>query len=87
MSKNLQDQPLPFVGKLGREAESLLTEQDVAALTRLSTRTLERRRLDGTGPTFIKLGRRVVYRRQDVDSWIEQNRFASTSEAEVRHGA
>ncbi len=87
MSKNLQDQPLPFVGKPGPGAESLLTEQDVAALTRLSTRTLERRRLDGTGPTFIKLGRRVVYRRQDVDTWIERNRFASTSEAEVRHGA
>ena len=26
------------------------------------------------GPPFIKLGRRVIYRRSDVNTWIEGNR-------------
>jgi predicted DNA-binding transcriptional regulator AlpA len=65
---------------------TFLTEFEVAKLVRLSRRTLERRRLDGSGPVFTKLGRRVVYRRDDVERWADQNRFSSTSEVEVRRG-
>jgi predicted DNA-binding transcriptional regulator AlpA len=32
----------------------------------------------GGGPTYIKLGRKVVYRRADVEAWIEANRYART---------
>jgi predicted DNA-binding transcriptional regulator AlpA len=67
-------------------ALTFLTEHEVAVLVRLSRRTLERRRLDGTGPAFTKFGRRVVYRREDVERWADQNRFLSTSEVEVHRG-
>jgi hypothetical protein len=31
------------------------------------------RRHLGDGPTYAKLGRKVVYRRADVEAWIESN--------------
>jgi predicted DNA-binding transcriptional regulator AlpA len=42
--------------------------------------TLEKKRLTGGGPTFIKLGRKVVYRRSDLDAWLNARRRRSTSE-------
>ncbi len=62
-----------------------LTQSEVAALVRLSSRTLERHRLAGTGPEYVKLGRRVVYRRASVEAWAAANTFSSTSEAEGCH--
>ena len=52
----------------------------------LSTSTLAKMRLYGTGPAYSKLGRRVVYRPEDLESWIAENRFQSTSEYPVRQG-
>jgi hypothetical protein len=47
----------------------------------LSTRTLERLRLEGRGPAFHKFGRRVMYRWSDVLAWAQGQRRTSTSEA------
>lgn len=33
----------------------------------------ERARWEGTGPRYIKLGRHVRYRAEDVLSWMDQN--------------
>jgi len=52
----------------------------VADLLGLSKSTLAKMRLSGKGPVFSKLGRRVVYRPEDVDAWIASRRFRSTSE-------
>lgn len=46
----------------------------------LSPATLETMRSRGGGPVFVKLGRRVVYRREDLDEWLTKNRKRSTSE-------
>lgn len=46
----------------------------------LSPRTLERFRLEGRGPAFLKLGRRVVYSREDIVKWAEAQRRHSTSD-------
>ena len=61
--------------------ENLLTLTEVAKLTRLSKRTLERMRVTGDGPRFCKLGRRVVYRLADIDAWVASRVVTSTSEA------
>lgn len=50
----------------------------------LSTSTLAKMRLSGDGPAYVKLGRRVVYRPEDLDAWIAANRFRSTSEYPVK---
>ncbi len=58
----------------------LLQTQRVAELTGLSVRTLEKKRLDGGGPRFVKLGRSVRYELADVEEWIRQSRRTSTSD-------
>ncbi len=59
------------------------TPEETAKVLRTSPRTLERRRLDGTGPKFVKLGGRVLYRPEDVSAWAADRTFASTAEAAV----
>ena len=62
------------------EARDLLNTVEVAEIVRLSRRTLERGRVTGEGPEYIKLGRRVVYQKCKVDEWLEQGRRRSTSD-------
>jgi len=62
----------------------LLTTAEAARVLRLSVPTMERLRVTGDGPVFIKLGSgkrcRVVYRRRDLDAWINGQRRDSTSQ-------
>lgn len=48
-----------------------LSEQELADRWLLSARTLQRWRQAGTGPVFLRLGRRIVYRRSDVEHFEE----------------
>jgi hypothetical protein len=48
----------------------LLTVEEVAALTRKPVATLRWLKSTGQGPRCGKLGKRVIYRRADVESWI-----------------
>jgi hypothetical protein len=45
----------------------------------ISTRTLQRWRLEGVGPTYVKLGRLVRYRQFDLDSFLEERTRTSTA--------
>jgi excisionase family DNA binding protein len=55
-----------------REYAELLTVAEVAEMTRLSVGTLRWWRSVGAGgPPSIKLGRRVMYRRADVEKWMD----------------
>jgi len=53
---------------------------DAASYCGLSKSTLDKYRLTGEGPVFIKLGRVVVYDVTDLDTWLNSNKFHSTSE-------
>jgi excisionase family DNA binding protein len=57
----------------------LLTQREAALAMRLSERTLERLRLQGGGPMFVKAGRSVRYREADLEAWIAARVVASTS--------
>lgn len=52
----------------------------------LSARTLERKRIDGTGPEFVKLGKSVRYLPSKVDDWIAKHAATSTSSARGQKG-
>ena len=65
---------------------SLLDALKAAEWTGLSTSTLAKLRLSGKGPTYVKLGRRVAYKPDDLDQWIEANRVKSTSEYAAKSG-
>lgn len=46
----------------------------------LSARSLEKYRLIGGGPAYLKPNRRVVYEREELDRWISSTRRRSTSD-------
>lgn len=50
----------------------LKTIEEVAEMTRLPVATLRWHRHCGTGPKSGKVGRRIVYREQDVEAWINE---------------
>jgi hypothetical protein len=54
---------------------TLLTAAEVAEWTRLSAGTLRYWHATGRGgPASFKLGRRLMYRRADVEKWLEESR-------------
>lgn len=57
-----------------------LRTPDAAQLLGLSPRTLEKHRTFGTGPTYRKLGGRIVYRVEDLRSWADRGVRQSTSD-------
>ena len=58
----------------------LLTQPRLSELIDVSERTLERWRVEGSGPIFCRAGRKVLYRLDDVDDWLAASRRKSTSE-------
>ena len=59
---------------------TLLTQREAASVLRLSTRTLERWRVQGIGPRFIRLNHSIRYRQQDLDAHVAARVVGSTSE-------
>jgi predicted DNA-binding transcriptional regulator AlpA len=67
------------------ELEPLLSTFDVARITGRSVSTLEKDRMFGTGPGFVKIGKLVKYRPRDVREWLA--RFQTVhSTVEAREG-
>ncbi|TPN58641.1 helix-turn-helix domain-containing protein [Mesorhizobium sp. B1-1-9] len=64
-----------------QEGRKMLRTDGAALHVGLSVSTLEKLRLTGDGPEYIKLGRAVVYKSSDLDAWMESNRRKSTSVA------
>ena len=50
----------------------LLTITEAAELLRAPVATLRYWRHLGTGPRNFRLGRRVLYRRDDLQAWVEE---------------
>ena len=59
----------------------LLSEKEACKILGFSVRTLQTWRVDGGGPTFVKISARAVrYRRCDLNAWIESRLCQSTAE-------
>ena len=57
-----------------------LRTPEAARFLGLSGRTLEKHRTYGTGPTYKKIGGRVVYALPDLQSWADRGTKSSTSD-------
>jgi len=68
-----------IISRLDRIERALKAQHDyldtrqAAGLTGIGAATLERWRVDGAGPPYVKLGRLVKYRRQDLDEFMERH--------------
>jgi predicted DNA-binding transcriptional regulator AlpA len=65
--------------------QPLLTQRQCAEALALSERTLERLRVSGTGPKFLRIRHSVRYRPTDVEAWLASRTVNSTSE-EIGNG-
>ncbi|MGQ3888251.1 helix-turn-helix domain-containing protein [Legionella sp. CNM-1927-20] len=62
-------------------SSALFNQQTLAAVLSCSTQLLERNRWAGTGIPYLKIGRKVLYRKNDVLAFLEQQRvYCSTSD-------
>ncbi|MCR5879675.1 AlpA family transcriptional regulator [Phenylobacterium sp. J367] len=57
----------------------LLRTEEAARWLGLSGRTLEKHRCCGTGPSYRKLGGRVVYMVDDLRAWVDEGARRSTA--------
>ena len=60
--------------------QQLINEREVESYIGISINTLRKWRWEGKGPQFVKLGRRVMYRIQDVEAFIAAGSRSSTSD-------
>jgi len=62
--------------------QGYLRTPDAARYLGVGQSTLERKRVDGTGPRFRTLGSKIVtYAVADLDAWASESIRSSTSEA------
>jgi predicted DNA-binding transcriptional regulator AlpA len=67
--------------------EPLFDDVQVAKLTGRKVPTLQKDRVAGTGPRFVKMGRLVRYRPSDVQAWLAERVRQSTSESAAGEGS
>jgi predicted DNA-binding transcriptional regulator AlpA len=66
------------------ELPKVISAKAAARFVGLSESTLAKLRLNGNGPVYRKLGRRVVYRPRDLDEWLQSRIARDTSDADAR---
>ena len=57
-----------------------LTVPEAASYLGLAVSTLNKWRVYGGGPRFLKLGRAIRYRAQDLELWLEAQLVGSTAQ-------
>jgi hypothetical protein len=62
----------------------LYDQKAAAKILKQSERTLERWRVQGTGPAFRKIGKKALYSPSDLRDFIDRQRRTSTSDSGAR---
>jgi predicted DNA-binding transcriptional regulator AlpA len=66
--------------KLIVPSEVLLTPPEAAKFLKMSVSWLAKARMRGDGPPFVRIGRSIRYREDDLRQWLKGRRRLSTSE-------
>ena len=64
-----------------------LRVKQAAAYVGVSKSYLDKARCYGGGPTFVKLGSAVIYRSEDLDAWVAENRQPANDNTRARAAA
>lgn len=67
-------------GALPEDLVGHLSTPQAGRFLNLSSRTLEKHRTFGTGPTYRKIGGRVVYTIEDLNAWSARGARCSTTD-------
>jgi hypothetical protein len=62
---------IPVISPVG----ALVSEQDAADILHAKKQTMRAWRVRRKGPPFYKLNGRILYKREDLEVWIEQCRI------------
>jgi len=65
----------------------IYTQKQLSKRIERPERTIERWRSTGDGPPFVRLGRLVAYREEDVERWLASRTFASRAAELAQRGA
>lgn len=63
-------------------ATNLLNPKQLANHLGINENTLAKWRLSGVGPKYIKVQRHIRYAESDVEEWLNDRKFHSTTEAD-----
>tara|TARA_B100001248_G_C27166969_1_gene356180 strand:+ start:336 stop:545 length:210 start_codon:yes stop_codon:yes gene_type:complete len=66
--------------------EQYYTSNELSTLWGISSHTLRKWRWEGRGPKFTKIGRRVMYRKSDIETYANEHSFRSTTEVSEAKG-
>lgn len=62
---------------------AVMTTPEAAAYLHVQPTTLEQWRWNGKSPRFVKIGRSVRYRIADLDAFLDERVFSSTTAAQA----
>jgi predicted DNA-binding transcriptional regulator AlpA len=62
------------------DASKYMKPPEAAAYLRVSTSSLAKKRVNGDGPKFVRWGKAIRYRRDDLDAYMAARLVRSTSE-------
>ena len=68
-------------------ANRKISVREAAAYLGISKSFLDKKRLHGTGPVYLKIGRRVAYDLGDLEIWVAGQKRRHTSEVARLPGA
>ena len=57
-----------------------LNVRQAADFIGISKSSLDKQRLSGKGPRYLRVGSRILYRRDDIDAWLSRFEQSSTAE-------
>jgi predicted DNA-binding transcriptional regulator AlpA len=61
-----------------------LSNKEAARLLGFNPNTLVKWRMNGFGPRFLKLGRHVRYRERELELWLNDRTFSSTTQYQTQ---
>ena len=69
---------LPQLAK--EQTAEFLTPKQAAGYLRVSKSYLDKLRVYGGGPNFLRFGRKILYRKSELNLWAAERSFSSTSQ-------
>ena len=74
------------IGDAGLVQSKLLNERVLATHLNVTVKAVQAWRQRGGGPKFVRVGRAIRYRPEDVQVWLEANTFETTTDADREQG-